>query len=117
MLCVLSVYAAKVDYFGSPTPATEVARQKAAYYAQWPIRSYALIPGSLAVKWKSADRAEVVFSYRYRVASRKAHTAGRGKAILEIDFSQRPARIAKEDGKLLSSARLVDAKASRRRVE
>ena len=35
MLCfhvpsVLSVYAAKADYFGSPTPATEVARQKAA---------------------------------------------------------------------------------------
>ena len=102
---VLSVYAAKVDYFGLPTPATEVARQKASYYARWPRRSYALIPGSFAVKWKTADRAEVVFSYRYRVAARKAHTAGRGRAILEIDFSQRAARIAKEDGKLLSAPR------------
>lgn len=101
---VLSVYAPKVNYFGSLTPATEVARQKAAYYARWPIRSYALIPGSLAVKWTSTNRAEVVFSYRYRVASSKAHRAGRGRAILEVDFSQRPARIAKEDGKLLGSA-------------
>jgi hypothetical protein len=101
---VRHIYAERVDYFGREVPLKDVARQKMDYYHQWPGRNYAMIPGTLTISWKSALLANVTFNYRFKVKSRKdLVSAGRGRAVLTIDFSAPAARIVREDGEVLAN--------------
>jgi hypothetical protein len=66
------IYSRNVGYFGAPkTSLDKVAREKARYYRDWPRRHYELVAGSIDIKWKSDQVADVSFVYDYRVSAPK----------------------------------------------
>ena len=78
------IYSQEIDYFGKPTSIDKLARETAQYYRDWPQRHYELVPGSIDIKWKSDQVADVSFSYDYKVSAPKKRKAskGRGRAHL-----------------------------------
>ncbi len=98
------IYSKRVDYFGKhKTSLDEVAREKADYYQTWPERHYELVPGSIAIDWKSADVADVSFTYTYKVSAPGKKTAsGRGRAHLTLDLRGPTGHIVREDGEVLA---------------
>lgn len=97
------VYSDRVDYFGTrDLSVREVARAQERYNRQWPIRRFQLVPGSMAIRWKTPDVAEVSFKYRFDVSAPNAGAStGRGRAQLTLDFSGQSAHIIGEDGDVL----------------
>lgn len=97
------IYSDPVDYFGqNKKDLAHVAREKARYYRLWPKRHYDLIPGSIAIQWKSANVADVTFMYHYKVsASNRKSQTGRGRAHVTLDLAGPAGLIVREDGELI----------------
>ena len=97
------IYSDPVDYFGQhKLDLGEVARAKQRYYRLWPKRHYELLPGSIAIKWKSDTVAEATFLYRYAVSAPKQRSQnGRGRAHVTLDLGGPAGMIVREDGELL----------------
>jgi hypothetical protein len=98
------IYAHEVDYFGQgKTSLDKVAREKAQYYRLWPSRHYELVPGSLDIAWKSAEVADVSFTYQYKVSAPHKKTGkGRGRAHLTLDLRGHTGLIVREDGEVIA---------------
>jgi Pentapeptide repeats (8 copies) len=101
---IRTVYSDYVDYFGeSKTSLEKVAREKADYYRHWPTRHYALVPGSIAIKWRTPEIADISFTYDFKVsAPQKKTSSGRGRAHLTLDLRGSTGRIVREDGEVLA---------------
>lgn len=98
------IYATKVDYFGKTASLDDVIKEKLAYYSRWPVRSFVLQPGSLAIH-HLADRGqvyEVTFNYDFKVASADKTNSGTGSARLQIDLAEGHAKIVQENGKAIA---------------
>lgn len=100
---IRQIYSSQVDYFGQPNVSlSKVAREKARYYRDWPERRYDLIPGSIAIDWKSDKVADVTFLYDFKVTSpTKGATQGRGRAKLTMDLGKTSGLIVREDGDVI----------------
>ncbi len=101
---IRTIYSDYVDYFGeSKTSLEKVAREKADYYRHWPTRHYALVPGSIAIKWRTPEIADISFTYDFKVSAPKKKTSsGRGRAHLTLDLRGNTGRIVREDGEVLA---------------
>jgi Pentapeptide repeats (8 copies) len=99
------IYSETVEYFGKrKVSLKKVSDEKASYYRDWPERRYALIPGSIAIKWKSDTIADITFLYDFKVASPKKGThKGRGRARLRMDLGRTSGVIVREDGEVIRS--------------
>lgn len=97
------IYSETVEYFGKRGVSLEkVSREKAGYYRDWPERHYALVPGSIAIDWKSDKIADITFLYDFRVASpKKGAHKGRGRARLRMDLGRTSGVIVREDGEVI----------------
>lgn len=97
------IYSETVEYFGKRAVSLEkVSREKAGYYRDWPERHYALVPGSIAIDWKSDKIADITFLYDFRVASpKKGAHKGRGRARLRMDLGRTSGVIVREDGEVI----------------
>jgi hypothetical protein len=100
---IRTIYSSEVDYFGKNTSLDKVAHEKAGYYREWPMRHYELVPGSIDIRWKSAEVADISFTYDYRVAApKKKHSSGRGRAHLTLDLRGSKGLIVREDGEVIA---------------
>ena len=99
------IYSKEVNYFGKRTSIDKVARETARYYRDWPKRHYELVPGSIDIKWKSAQVADVSFIYDYKVSApkKKKATKGRGRAHLTFDLRGQTGLIVREDGEVIAN--------------
>ncbi len=97
------IYSETVEYFGKRAVSLEkVSREKAGYYRDWPERHYALVPGSIAIDWKSDKIADITFLYDFQVASpKKGAHKGRGRARLRMDLGRTSGVIVREDGEVI----------------
>lgn len=96
-------YRPHVDYFGRPQlPVRLVLKKKLKHYHRWPIRRYALLPGSLrlAPSHKVPGAYDVTFDYSYELGDGDYDLtrSGRGRAELTLDVRSVPFRICREDG-------------------
>ncbi len=98
------IYSREIDYFGKRTSIDKLARETAQYYRDWPQRHYELVPGSIDIKWKSDQIADVSFSYDYKVSAPKKKKAskGRGRAHLTFDLRGHTGLIVREDGEVIA---------------
>ncbi len=98
------IYSQEIDYFGKRTGIDKLARETAQYYRDWPQRHYELVPGSIDIKWKSDQIADVSFSYDYKVSAPKKRKAsrGRGRAHLTFDLRGHTGLIVREDGEVIA---------------
>jgi hypothetical protein len=100
---IRTIYSNEVAYFGKSTSLEKVAREKAQYYHEWPHRHYELVPGSIDIEWKSAEVADISFTYDYKVsAPRKKPSSGRGRAHLTLDLRGSKGLIVREDGEVIA---------------
>lgn len=96
-----ALYWPQVDYFGwRQLPIRHVLKKKLKHYHKWPVRHYALIPGSLRLhpSPKLPGAYDVSFDYTYVLGHGDLTNRGRGRAELTLDVSGGPFRICREDG-------------------
>jgi hypothetical protein len=98
------IYAAKVDYFGKTDSIDDVVKDKLTYYSRWPVRSFTLQPGTLAIR-PMRDLGpvyELTFNYDFKVSSADKTNSGTGYARLQVDLAEGHGKIIKESGKVTS---------------
>ena len=101
---IRTIYAPRVNYFGKRnTPVARIVKDKQAYYARWPSRQFALMPGTLEVRRIGFDGQiyDLSFVYDFDVAAVGRKRSGRGYARVQIDMSDGRGKIVRESGKVI----------------
>lgn len=98
-----TLFAPVIEYYGKGgVSRDEMMRDRLAYYARWPIRSYVVLPGTMRISERAATVVDVSFDYRFEVASARKQIGGIGRTDLTIRLDDDGGfTILKEDGKVL----------------
>jgi hypothetical protein len=79
-------FAPVVDYAGKGlVDQSFIAREKDNYHKEWPIRNYALVPGTLQIRTaKLPNEYIATFSYEFSVRNGAKHEEGRIRTQLQL---------------------------------
>ncbi|WP_279478917.1 hypothetical protein [Aureimonas sp. SK2] len=98
-----TAYADRVSYFGKTATRAAILKEKEAFARRWPVRAYALRPGSERVRCAATCRVEAVVDWHARSDARGKTASGAATIAIEWDPATR--RILSEDSKVLKADR------------
>jgi hypothetical protein len=99
------VYADRIAFYGRFLSRTELAAEKRRFLRRWPIRRYAIRPGTLRADCDPIPRVcHVVSIIDWSVASPARHKSSRGSSRFElgIDFGGAEPAVRGENGRVLA---------------
>jgi hypothetical protein len=85
-----TVYDDSVNYYGKELPRGKVVAQIAAFLTRWPIRSYAIVPGTLAVTCNASSltcAASGLVDFDARSPLRNEHSFGQARFSYSLRFA------------------------------
>jgi hypothetical protein len=97
-----AIFADKVEYYGKELPREAVTADHAGYYRKWPERKYQVMGDTVRLDVKTADTADVTFTYAFSVADGKRTVSGVGETQLTVQLVQGRFEIVRENGRVLS---------------
>jgi hypothetical protein len=103
---VARVYAPRIRFYGRTLDRKDLVKEKQRFVRRWPVRAYALRPGTLRVSCEPSSglcRVASVLDWRAENPARRATSRGSSSFEQRVRFSADQPAVVHESGRVLSS--------------
>ena len=100
-----TVYAPRVDFYGSQISRDKLLALKRAFAERWPLRVYTVRPGTTTISCDAAGQGckiSGIVEWDCRSVARQAHSTGSAQTTLSVNFTEAGPQIFAESGSVIS---------------